>query len=226
MSTTSIQKELNADLIIDILKTKGYHCINGGKYRGKADYVFAHPVSWLHSNNPLERNGSFLVYQPDLEHKENGRPLLSLVFELRKGKKIKFALEVGPASALLSTNNNTKRNMSSSQAPLQIRESLLKDLGLEDLMTTGIFDNNKPTSSCRIFNLNLLFNNLPAVSDQCDPLDLESKIDDAISFLKDINDNIGHLKYKNFLFHNIKPRQGRNLKYLNLNQFQQNNITF
>jgi hypothetical protein len=81
MSNTNNQQELNADLIMKTLKQKGYHCIFGGKYRGNAEYIFAHPTNWLHSTNPLERHGSFLTYQPDLTHRQDGRPLLSLVFE-------------------------------------------------------------------------------------------------------------------------------------------------
>lgn len=227
MTNTNNQQELNADLIMNTLKRKGYHCIFGGKYRGNAEYIFAHPTNWLQSTNPLERHGSFLAYQPDLEHRQDGRPLLSLVIELRKNKKLKFAFEIGTAMSMLPANGRANPNPNANQAIMQLRENLIKDLGLEDLITQGLFNNNKPTSSCRIFNLNSLFNDFPAVSEDCDPIVFENKIDEALSFLKNINTNIDEIKNKSVIFsNNSKPKQGRNLKYLDVNQFKQNNLTF
>ena len=97
-------KDLNMNLIVDTLSQRNYKCIIAGKYRGNAEYVFAQPRSWsTTSNNSLEQDAATLSYQNDVEFKFNGRPLLSLVFELRPNKKLKLSLEVGPSTPYATT---------------------------------------------------------------------------------------------------------------------------
>jgi len=223
MAKKITQKVLNMDLIVDTFSTKNFKCIKAGKYRGNAEYVFVQPLHWQLSNNKFENECAELVYQPDTQFKFNGRPLLSLVFELREKKKLKVSLEVGTAFARTMINNpNDPLNISN----LALRNNLMNSIGLGTLISTGIFDSTKLSSSCRIFNLNAFFNTTETAYDLCDIVKFENTVNEFISFLKNINTNIDSVKNLSLTINNSKCKQGRNLKHLDTNQFKQMNLTF
>ena len=216
-------KDLNMNLIVDTLSQRNYKCIIAGKYRGNAEYVFAQPRSWsTTSNNSLEQDAATLSYQNDVEFKFNGRPLLSLVFELRPNKKLKLSLEVGPSTPYPSKTIDIQQ-----LNDLTIkRNNIMQSLGLGSLISNGLFNSTKGNATCRIFNLNPFFINLSDVNMPCNVQDFEDSIDKLLYFLSNINNNIDDIKNKSLFINSVKCKQGRNINHLDLQTFKQGNLTF